>query len=254
MNYNSGDSAVRTVFLSFLLWFVSTPVWAAGITVGVSTGYPPYYYEEDGILTGFCVELVNGVASQMNLEVVYKSYPWRRLLVNARRGRVDAIMPLFRTEEREEFLDFDGLGIAYEINHLFTKKASTIEYQGDLSAIKQYRIGVVLDYSYGTAFDQFEGFQKVATLNDSHMIKMFAQGRFDIGVGNRYVTQYYAARQNLADQIRYLAPPLTKELLYIGFTKNGGGDQFARQFAKALKKFKQSAKYLTLEKKYHLEQ
>ncbi len=97
----SGSSSMRKFFcVAFLLFFLitlHTPAWAAELVVGISTGYPPYYYNEGSRHTGICVNLVNAVAKKMGLEVTYKVFPWKRLLLNAEKGDVDAIMPLFRT-------------------------------------------------------------------------------------------------------------------------------------------------------------
>ena len=244
---------MRTLLYAFFLIFIGSRCLAATtLTVGISTGYPPYYYEENETVTGLCVDIINGVAQEMHLDINYKIFPWKRLLANARKGSVDAIMPLFRTKEREQFLYFDGLGIAFETNHFFTRKDFPVKYNGDFQNIEKYNLGVVTDYSYGEAFDTYQNFHKVVTTSDKHLIEMFAHHRFDIGVGNRYVTLFYANKQNVGDKNKFIEPPITKEMLYFGITRKGDHHQLAKQFAEALQRFKKTRKYQNIYQKYKL--
>lgn len=225
---------------------------ASVFVVGISSGYPPYYFEKNGVLTGFCIDLVNAVALEMGIEVTYKAYPWKRMLLSAEKGEVDAVMPLFRTREREEYLYFNGLGLAYETTHLFTSVDASISYDGALKSVASSSIGVVTDYSYGSEFDSFVFPHKVITQDDKHLIEMFMYDRFDIGVGNRDVVSYYADMKGLAGKLKFLDPPITKETLYIGFTRKRNHADLAEKFAKALQAFKTTAEYLKLIDKYRM--
>jgi polar amino acid transport system substrate-binding protein len=216
------------------------------ITVGVSTGYPPYYYEYDGELVGVCIDLVNKVAQMLNLKITYKQYPWKRLLFNAQQGHVDAIMPLFRTEERDKYLYFDNLDLVEEENSLFTWKDNELHYDGSFENIQSYKIGVVTGYSYGEKFDRFSHFNKVTTQNDKHLVKMFKHKRFDVGIGNRDVVMFNAKNENIADQIQFLEPYITKSPLYIAFSKARGLGDLSRKFSAALQRFKLTEEYQTI--------
>ncbi|WP_136806567.1 substrate-binding periplasmic protein [Desulfosediminicola flagellatus] len=225
---------------------------AQKITVGVSTGYPPYYFEENGEVTGFCVEVVNQVATTIDLNISYQAFPWKRMLANAKQGDVDAVMPLFRTIEREAYLYFDNLDIAQETNSFFTLKRRNINFSGDYESLNSYTIGVVDSYSYGEKFDNYSAFIKVPTSNEEHLIQMLVYGRFDVGVGNRSVIEYYAEKQAVAEEIRFLSPHINNELLYIGFSRVSGNGELHTKFARALKKFKKTKKYQEIVKKYSL--
>ncbi len=252
----SGSSIMRKVFcVAFLLIFLftlHTPAWAAEFVVGVSTGYPPYYYKKGGKHTGICVDLVNAVAKKMGLEVTYKVFPWKRLLLSAKKGEVDAIMPLFRTREREEYLYFDGLSLTYEINHFFTSTDASVSYDGDFEDIKTYRIGVVSNYSYGSSFDKYEFYKKIVSQDDKHLIEMFMHNRFDIGVGNKYVIRFFAGKADVLDKIKFLDPHITKEMLYIGFSKTRNNGELSRKFSKTLQDFRTTAEYQKLKEKYRI--
>ncbi len=222
------------------------------ITVGISSGYPPYYYKNDDHYTGLCVEVVNEVAAQLGFEVTYKSFPWKRMLSSAKNGEVDAVMPLFRTQEQESYLYFDNLDVASETNSFFTLKSKKITYSGNFESLHSYRVGIVDGYSYGKAFDSYPRFKKVATLNEDHLIQMLKYDRFEVGVGNRSVILYYAGKQGIADDIYFLTPDITDNLLYIGFSRHAENSSLHLVFARALKQFQKTEKYTEILKKYLL--
>ncbi len=223
------------------------------ITIGISTGYPPYYYKKNGEFEGLCVDLVNQVAENLGVKIQYQEYPWKRLLGSAEKGLVDAIMPLFRTKEREEFLLFDDLGIASETNSFFALKDRNIEFDGRYEDLHGYKIGVVTEYSYGKIFDNYTEFNKVVTLNEQHLIQMFKHARFDVGIGNKSVILFYAKEENLIDEIIFFLPPVTDDLLYIGFSKKRDNDALYLKFSKALQEFKLTEEYTDLLKKYNIQ-
>lgn len=161
------------------------------LSIGIGTGYPPYYYKSDGKLKGVCIEIVDGVCARLGMQAEYVEYPWRRLLLSAKKGEVDAILPLFKTEERQEFLRFGDLELAYEEVYLFVEKGSSLERQNHEQLLLN-PIGVVAGYSYGPRFDELENITKVTTQSDMHQIRMFSHNRFSVGIGNRFVVTHYA--------------------------------------------------------------
>lgn len=237
--------------LPLLLFCLFPPQsWAKELVVGIGNGYPPYYYRENGMLEGICVDIVNQVAKEMDLKLSYKLLPWKRMLASAKKGSVDAIMPLFRTEEREKFLLFNGLGLATEINYLFTSKEKNINYAGDISQLSPHTIGVVNNYSYGEEFDDFPGLQKIFTNSDQHLIEMFSHNRFDLGLGNKYVTLFYARKLKVENELVFLDPPVSQNLLYIGFSKHSKNSDMAVEFAQKLERFKTTTQYYDIINNY----
>lgn len=234
---------VRAIITIFCYFSLLLQAQATEFIIGVSTGYPPYYYEQDGKLTGICIELVNRIAEDLNLEVKYRTFPWKRLLSSAQKGEVDAIMPLFRTSEREKYLYFEGLELVLETNLFFTRKENAISYNGIFEEISPYRLGVIAEYSYGKAFDNYQHFRKVETKDEEHLLNMFKHRRFDIGVGSKYVIQFYASKAGVGDSISFLEPAITKEPLYLGLSRHRHHGDLALKLAKSLKIYKNTENY-----------
>jgi len=223
---------------------------AGELTVGTSTGYPPYYFLENGVLTGACVEIVSLTARTLGLTVIFKQYPWKRMLHSGKTGRVDAVMPLFKTTERETFLIFPETALALEENHFFTRRAAPVRFTGRLTDIAPHPVGVVTGYSYGNAFDTATYLQKIITKNDLNLMQMFKYRRFAAGVGNRHVVRYFADKAGGIHDLVFLEPPLTRAPLYIAFSRQKGHTQLTAEFAQVLRDFKTTPSYRDILKQY----
>jgi ABC-type amino acid transport substrate-binding protein len=72
------------------------------LTVGYA-GYPPYTQEDPqtGTVSGLSVDLVNEIASQLNIRVVWKKFNWNTMAADMKRGDFDVIAdPIFETIPR----------------------------------------------------------------------------------------------------------------------------------------------------------
>ncbi|TVR91137.1 MAG: hypothetical protein EA428_06665 [Spirochaetaceae bacterium] len=78
-----------------------------GITVGAEPDYPPYsFLDDDGVPTGFSVELFQAVARSMGLSIDLHTDYWVNLKGDLAEGSIDALPLVGRTPEREELFDF----------------------------------------------------------------------------------------------------------------------------------------------------
>ncbi len=251
---------LKTVFLiiSCLLFSIGSDQFtdhagADELIIGTSTGYPPYYFDADGALKGLCIDLIDKTAATLGFTVTYKQYPWKRLLHYGKNGKVDAVMPLFRTPERETYLYFFHNALAVEENRFFIKKERRIRYDGNLNSLKSYQIGIVDEYSYGSAFDKADFLQKVIMRNDNRLVQLFAKDRLDIGLGNKLVVLYHAKQAGIDNEILFLDPFVTQKSLYIGFSKVRQTRAKAEAFSRALNSLKLTPFYLNLMKHYQLD-
>lgn len=216
---------------------------AGKLVVGTSTGYPPYYFVENGELKGICVAVINRTAHLLGMQVVYKQYPWKRMLQYGKSGQVDAVMPLFKTTAREQFLLFPDMEIALEEDSFFTRKGTGIKFTGKLQDLTGHPIGIVTNYSYGDPFDSADYLEKISTRNDYNLIQMFKFKRFAIGLGNRQVVSYFARKTGGIANLVFLEPPITSAPLYLAFSKAKGHAKLTVTFSKALRKFKATRAY-----------
>ena len=220
--------------------------------VGISTGYPPYYFYDDSQKpVGICVDILNHVAEQLDISVQYTSYPWKRLIHNGKEGIVDAIMPLFKTPDRQLFLIFPENNLIMESNNFFTLTSNPLTYSGNLDDVVEYSVGVVESYSYGEEFDKKSIPQKTVAKTGEQLLQQVLNKRVDIGIGNSMVITYLANQTNAADKIKFLSPSVTESPLYIGFSKKTTSVDFVTKFNKSLQEFKATKAYSVIIEKYN---
>ena len=235
------------------IFFITCPAYAEikQLHVGISTGYPPFYFfDENNQPTGICIDIINQVAKSMNISVQYDSYPWKRMLNFGKEGKVDAVMPLFKTEEREDFLIFPEMGLIEETNRFFTHTSNNIKYSGKLSDVINLRIGVIDKFSYGQEFDHTDFADKTIVRDTELLISLVRNKRVELGIGNSKVIRYEAKKMDAADSIRFLTPPVTINSLFIGFSRNRVDQDFVNQFNKQLQKFKTTEAYAEIIQAY----
>ena len=245
---------MKKVLVIFVIFFaIACPAHAevAQLHIGLSTGYPPFYFfDENKQPTGICIDIVNQVAQSMNISVQYVSYPWKRMLKYGSDGKVDAVMPLFKTNEREQFLTFPETGLIDETNSFFTSNANTIKYSGKFTDIINLKIGVIDKYSYGKEFDNIDFTDKTIVQDSKQLILLVQKNRIELGLGNSKVVTYFAKKMDAADKIHFLYPPVTINPLFVGFSKKRVSQDFVNQFNKQLQKFKTTKAYAEIVQAY----
>jgi polar amino acid transport system substrate-binding protein len=211
---------------------------------------PPYYYGSGG----FCVEVIDAVSKSLNVKVEYKKRPWTRMIHEAKQGSVDAIMPVYKTAEREAFLLFPTTEIANDLMGLFyrTGLADTRLSTGDL--LQSHRIGVIRGFSYGPEIDAMTQMDRDYSSDERNMVLRFKARRFDFGLGNPLVIGHHARELQTDQHISFAKPLLLKSPMYLAFSRQSKNAAYFALFSQRLESFKQSEQYLELRKKYGMDQ
>lgn len=76
------------------------------LRVGGDQSYPPYEYLNNGIPTGFNVDLIRAVAAELGYEVEITLGPWSEVRQGLLDGKYDLLMGMVPTSEREKDYDF----------------------------------------------------------------------------------------------------------------------------------------------------
>ncbi|MCK5188569.1 MAG: transporter substrate-binding domain-containing protein, partial [Methylococcales bacterium] len=97
------------VFLWILSFCLSLPTQAIANTVRSASelAYPPFSIVlDDGVASGFSVELMREALKVMGHKVTYEVSPWSIIKQNLEQGKLDALPLVGRTPEREKLFDF----------------------------------------------------------------------------------------------------------------------------------------------------
>ena len=216
----------------------------------VYTDWFPYTYTEKGKARGFELEIFQAVAAEMRIQAAYDSYPWKRCLLLLETGQADALVSMMKTCDRETYTDYPAEHISISQSVFFTQAGSAIAYNGNLEAMKNFNIGLIMGFSYGDAFDRADFLEKDPSPNTTILIKKLLAGRHPVAAENESVVSGYARKMGISDRIRILRPPIETERLYVGFSKTRHLQKLVERFSTALAEFKTSGAYQVILNKY----
>lgn len=225
----------------------------------VSFEYPPLISQAPGSAepSGFAVELVRRVFQQLDAEVAITLFPWERAMAKARLGEADCIFTVYRSTEREQFLDYSHELVIAQTIHLYARKQSPPPFHGDLGRLKGLRIGVVRQINYGPKFEQARsGLATDEAANVEQNFRKLAAGRVDLVPSNAATAAATLGLPGLREEaaaIVQLSPPIEVVPSFIAFSKRRQLGPLRDRFDAALKKFAATAEYRHLLEKYQLE-
>ncbi len=229
-------------FCFILFWLLLPVVAFAEEAVFVSEDYPPYEYTENGTVIGFDADIIREACSRIGIEAKFKQWPWKRAMAKVKDGSVDAIFSLFRTPEREAFLVFPSEPLSAEKNVVIVRKGSPLQL-AKIDDLKGKQVGVVVEYSYGTEFDNYGGIEKEVCKSTENLLQKLDGKRMDIAVINEHVLRFLNRKlgfQNRFD-IKFV---LNEDPMYVGFSKAKGArsQELAARLSNALKQMRLEGK------------
>lgn len=195
----------------------------------VTENYIPYGFEENGIIKGIAVDVLNEAFARQGYGIELKMFPWTRSLQMVEDGDTDGIFCAFYSEERAVYMQYLNEPIASEAQYVYTLKDSPVKFDGTLNSLKPYRIGVIQDWFYGA---DFEAAVKARTLNVEEVtdlpinLQKLLDGRIDAIVNPHLSTLYYLKQMNIQDKVIEQSIPFREPSgLYLAFTKKRFVDQ-----------------------------
>ncbi|WP_163832788.1 substrate-binding periplasmic protein [Spartinivicinus ruber] len=236
---------------------MSATISAKDITVVRGNGsYPPNEMVVDNVLTGFHIDLVEIIAKRLGYNCKFRSLPWKRALEMVKQGTAEAITYSVKNKVREKYLYFLKGNILSTVENRFfilKKQLNSIVYSGEYRSLVPYRIGVLIAYSYESEFNKADYLKKIYVKKaESQLIKMLVNNRFDIAVGDFTRIKYLATQSGDINKIAFLEPPISKNDVYIAFSKLAASARLAKQFSDEMLIFKKTHTYKELRNKYGL--
>ncbi|WP_027359597.1 transporter substrate-binding domain-containing protein [Desulforegula conservatrix] len=109
--------AVDTIILLLSVCFlisIPEPVSPNELICGIATGYPPYQFQKNGIVTGFDADVARLVLNRMNMKFRFMQDKWDDIVALLRLGEIDLIVGMEINESRKPFFEFSK---EYYIRH-----------------------------------------------------------------------------------------------------------------------------------------
>ncbi|WP_172205152.1 ABC transporter substrate-binding protein [Niveibacterium sp. COAC-50] len=220
----------------------------------VSEAFAPYVFEEQGQPTGFDYDVSKAVLARMGHTLKLSFAPWKRALLMAQKGEVDALLDIGRGDqnEREDFLAFPDEALSGTRITLFYLKRNPFRYEG-LFSLAGKTVGTLAGYAYSPDFANAPYFQREAVETHEQNLRKLLRGHIDFAMLDTAVGIYTARRLGVADQIGYEPISISGGKLYIAFSLARGQQSLARDFSKTLSAFKQTAEYRAIFARYGID-
>jgi len=176
---------------------------------------------------GWFWEICQAALESQGYSVSITFSPWARALKEARDGRYDAITPIYRTVEREQWFLYSQSIESIRTGFFKLSTRPDIGFSGDLTEMKSYSIGVGRGYSVSDAFDQADFLDKHEVVSTSVSLKMLWNNRLDLIVGDEQVERFTLDQINqqpaftgIKAGVVFIEPPLQTRTLHLAISKN----------------------------------
>ena len=221
----------------------------------VTLQYPPYQYIEEDSLQGAAFEVVTEVFKNLGYKIDLEILPWGRALKYVQDGRVDAVFTIYKSDERERFLQYTNEILVMQRVAFFKLKDSNFIYNGDLSSLKDMTISVVQSVNYGKTFQNGidnNYFNIVHSVDGDRSLQTILHKRADLMVSNVDGANFLIAKHQKQQDIVMVEPLLESIPSYLAFNKVNDYSDLIEQYEKELIRLKNNGTYSQILSKYML--
>ncbi len=170
-------------------WLSDHPV----VRVHNEWNWPPYNYNKDGKPTGLSIDYMNLLASRIGIKVKYTSGEWGELLDQAFNKKLDVMLNIVKTPERQKHLLYTD-SYTKNPNVIITREGSSISDTQSLFGKKvAYPEGWFYDELLRTEFPEII---RVPMKDTLETLKAIQFGKVDAALGELAVANYLI-RENL---------------------------------------------------------
>jgi len=225
----------------------------ATIVLATTEEIPTAYFDEEG-QTGFLVDLAREAFRRSERSVKIITVPWARGIAFARSGEVDGIITLYKTSEREAYLDFSDESVLVQDQAFYIRAGTAASFGPNLADLADKRIGIMTKISYGEHFDGLIRQGSFSHLdpqtNIETLVKMLVAGRIDVVPAFRGTMRRTVRSLGVTVRIEELPLPMEALPSYVGFTRARDLSAAKHEFDAGLRSMKLDGSYDRLVKRY----
>lgn len=204
--------------------------------------YPPYTLGSAGKPEGgLKVNLLEAIVDEIdNLEASVTLMPWKRCQAEARLGNVDGILPLFKNDERSEYLEF-SVGTFPQLSTFWYNKEkhpNGINWSGKFEDISHLKLGMLngghINEEMETQFENNLGIQRARDMDI--LIALLQKQRVDLIAIDDNVGRFVIEKKQLGHLLVPVENPISTRQSFFGFSKISGATKYRNQFDDVIKK------------------
>lgn len=188
-------------------------------------------------IQGPIIEIANSIFTELDISVDTKVLPWARALHNLRDGKLDGMLVLNRTKDRDQYVEY-SIAYADIPVSIFVPKGRSFTFSSldDLVGKKGL---FVQGQQFG---NQFETFKPQLTLRaittPGQMVKMISKSRADYAIANKYAFIMEAKRLALVDEFDTLPRIISLTPIHIGLSKKSKFTKYLNEINIRIQKMK----------------
>ncbi|WP_372652442.1 substrate-binding periplasmic protein [Halobacteriovorax sp.] len=238
--------------LLFILatYLISIPSFCNEVKVSAHPDYPPITWESGGTLKGAAVELTKMALSNLGYKPVFTPVgTWGRAQVEVKHGRIDILLPPYKTPEREKWFVYPDKPFLIDRTIILTKKGRVIKFE-KFEDLKKYEGIAIANDSFGHEFDQADKKHKLLKRfsKTRSCLEFLLKGRADYLIAGHNAVQAIIAKLSLEGQFTIQEQSIAETGMYTAISKKSkyNTKKFRDSFFKEIEK-------LVMEKRHELE-
>ena len=209
-------------------------------TIRVSSPAPTAYAQiKEGSLVGPSIEIMSLIFNELGITVKPVPLPWARAIEYLKTGEIDAIVPIFDSDERSRFAKFS---IVFDLveTRVFTRKGKFDDFT-TWDDLKGHQGIVVRGRSEGIKFDNYVAENlKLEEINSlEQVIRMIMMGRVDYGIDKYYDIIAESKKLGLFEKIAFMPVSISTNESFIGISKKSPFLKYLPQINEIIKQLNQ---------------
>ena len=209
----------KVILLAVLLILSNLSIAEEKITLMTEILPPFQYYDDDQVLRGISIEILDKIKTKVGSQTPIKVVPWQRGIKITKMRRNNALFSMLRTPEREK--SFKWVGPLVDFSVVFFKKTgSPIILKSVEDAKKVKKIGVTKNVGNHEMLKAM-GFKNLDVLQsgaDEKNIKKLVKGRIDLWPSTYFGGIYNSKNLGYEGMIEPLTDfPVFEGHLYLAF-------------------------------------
>jgi polar amino acid transport system substrate-binding protein len=177
------------------------------------------YYGPNLLNQGYVAEITKTALERVGYTMQIDFVPWKRVLHDASNGYYNAVLGLYYSDERAEWMVYSEPIAAVQLV-FFEKKGRNIRWS-KLEDLKSFTIGTELGFVYTDEFDNADYLTKEPVRNAELNLKKLLGNRIDLVAASRNVFLHWINTKfpDKLDQISIVPKQITENKIYNGFSR-----------------------------------
>ncbi len=230
------------VVLAVLAWPGMPAASEKPLRVAVDTSLPPYMFGSEPA-DGLYADIIRRAFSLSGVKAQVVGYPWKRALMLGRSGQA-AVGGIYQNPRRQKIFAFSD-PIYLETLVIGVRKGQRFPFTG-MADLKDKRIGVNRDWSYGEAFDSARRsglFYTEEAAGNQANVKKLLLGRLDCIIVDQLSLLRILRRMDWLDDVDTLAHPAAVNSVYVVIAKESPYSWALERFNRGLAAMKADGSY-----------